>query len=65
MDIRIGDILLMKKEHPCGSKRMIVLRSGADFKLRCDGCGHEILTPRSKCEKKIKSIIREAIEAEE
>lgn len=56
MDIHVGDILNMKKEHPCGSKQMLVLRVGADFKLRCLGCGHEFMTPRSKCEKKIRSI---------
>lgn len=36
MDIVKGDILVMKKSHPCGSNRMIVLRSGMDFKLRCE-----------------------------
>ncbi len=60
MDIKNGDLLVMKKSHPCGSDRMRVLRCGADFKLRCEGCGHEFMTPRSKCEKKIKNIIREA-----
>lgn len=56
MDINVGDVLTMKKEHPCGSKEMQVLRIGADFKLRCKGCGREFMTPRAKCEKKIKSI---------
>lgn len=64
MDIQVGDILKMKKEHPCGSKEMLVLRIGADFKLRCNGCGHEFMTPRSKCEKKIRSVIRSAAEEE-
>lgn len=58
MEILVGDILRMKKKHPCGSDRMHVLRSGADFRLRCEGCGHEFMTPRSKCEKKIKEVIR-------
>lgn len=57
MDIKEGDILLMKKPHPCGSDMMLVLRAGADFKLKCKGCGREVMTPRSKCEKKIKKII--------
>ena len=57
MDIRVGDILVMKKEHPCGEKRWIVLRTGADFRLRCMGCGHEVMTPRFKAEKHIKSIV--------
>ena len=51
MDIRPSDILTMKKKHPCGSSRMFVLRSGMDFKLRCEGCGHEFMVSRSKIEK--------------
>ena len=58
MDIVKGDILVMKKSHPCGSNRMIVLRSGMDFKLRCEGCGHEVMIARSKAEKHIKKIFR-------
>lgn len=58
MDIRIGDILTMKKKHPCGSDRWHVLRIGADFRLRCDVCGREVMNPRSKVEKSIKSIER-------
>ena len=56
MDINVGDILTMKKQHPCGSNRWEVLRIGADFKMRCLGCGHEIMNARSKIEKNIKSI---------
>lgn len=59
MDVRINDILEMKKTHPCGGKRFLVLRSGMDFKLRCVTCGHEIMIPRVKAEKHIKKIIRE------
>ena len=58
MDIRPNDILVMKKNHPCGSHRMFVLRSGMDFKLRCEGCGHEFMVPRSKIEKNVKSVER-------
>lgn len=58
MDINTGDTLQMKKSHPCGSDMMKVLRIGADFKLKCEGCGHEFMTPRSKCEKKIKTVIK-------
>lgn len=56
MDIRPSDILVMKKKHPCGSSRMTVLRAGMDFKLRCEGCGHEFMVSRSKIEKNIKSV---------
>lgn len=56
VDVRVGDLLLMKKQHPCGSREMIVLRSGMDFRLRCSGCGHEFMVPRSKIEKNIKIV---------
>ncbi len=59
MDVRLGDILVMKKPHPCGSREWKVLRTGMDFRLKCLGCGHEILTPRSKSEKNIRQIRRE------
>ncbi len=59
MDIRLNDILVMKKAHPCGEKKWLVLRTGADFRLRCLGCGHEVMTPRFKAEKNIRSVIRE------
>lgn len=57
MNINVGDILEMKKEHPCGSKEWKTLRVGMDFKLRCCGCGHEIMIPRSKAEKNIRKVI--------
>ena len=57
MDVRVGDVLTMKKKHPCGSNEFDVLRSGMDFKLKCRGCGHEIMTPRVKAEKNIRKII--------
>lgn len=57
MNIQVGDILVMKKEHPCGQKQWLVLRTGAEFHLRCTGCGHEILAPRFKAEKNIRRII--------
>ncbi len=60
MDISKGDTLVMKKDHPCGANKMFVLRSGMDFKLKCVGCGREFMIARSKAEKNIKSIIKEA-----
>lgn len=59
MDIRIGDVLEMKKNHPCGAKQFAVLRVGMDFRLKCIGCGHEIMLPRQKAEKNIKKLIRD------
>ncbi len=58
MDIRLGDTLVMKKEHPCGQKQWLVLRIGADFRLKCLGCGHEVMIPRFKAEKNVRQIIR-------
>ena len=55
-----GDIVEMKKKHPCGDNKMLVLRSGMDFKLRCSGCGREFMIPRSKAEKNVKTVIKEA-----
>ena len=63
MDIRVGDILIMKKNHPCGNNRFGVLRSGMDFKLECKKCGHVVMVPRLKAEKNIKKVIREENEA--
>jgi len=58
MDICTGDILTLKKKHPCGSTRWQTLRIGADFKLKCLGCGHEIMAPRRKIENNIKAVER-------
>ena len=58
MDIRVGDVLELKKEHPCGSRSWLVLRVGMDLRLRCQGCGHELMLPRSKAEKSIKKVRR-------
>ncbi len=58
MDVRPKDILIMKKKHPCGSSEMYVIRSGMDFKLRCNGCSREFMIQRNKIEKNIKKIVR-------
>lgn len=58
MDVHVGDQILVKKPHPCGANLFDVLRVGMDFKIRCTGCGHEIMLPRAKIEKNIKKIIR-------
>ena len=52
----------MKKEHPCGGKEFLVLRSGMDFRIRCKKCGREVMVPRVKVEKNIKKIVREPSE---
>ena len=58
MDIQIGDILTMKKAHPCGGDQWLILRIGADFRMRCLKCGHELMTPRFKAEKNIRTVTK-------
>ncbi|MCC8098945.1 MAG: DUF951 domain-containing protein [Clostridiales bacterium] len=57
MDIQVGDTLQMKKPHPCGCKEWEVLRIGMDFRMRCKGCGREVMLPRAKAEKNVKKIL--------
>ena len=56
-----GDTLELKKAHPCGEKRWKVLRTGADFRLKCQGCGHELMIPRLKAEKNIRAVERKEV----
>ena len=56
MDIQVGDILKLKKQHPCDSREWEVLRIGADFRLKCMGCGHQIMIARRQAEKNVKEI---------
>ena len=58
MNYEVGDSVKLKKQHPCGSSEWEILRVGADFRLKCMGCGHELMTPRHKAEKNIRSIER-------
>ncbi len=58
MDIQLGDVLIMKKLHPCGSREWEVMRTGADLKLRCLGCGRVVMGPRSNFEKNVKQVRR-------
>lgn len=58
MEINVGDILVLKKEHPCGEKRWEVLRTGADIRIKCVGCSHQVFAPRKKIEKSVKEIIK-------
>lgn len=59
MDVKVNDILVMKKPHPCGSNEFLVTRIGMDFKIKCTKCSHEVMVPRKKVEKNIKQIKRE------
>lgn len=56
----VGDVIKMKKPHPCGSYEWEVLRVGADFRLKCMGCGHQIMVPRKLVEKNTRQITKKA-----
>lgn len=60
MQFNVGDIIVMKKPHPCGSNEWEVLRVGADFRLKCLGCEHSIMVPRKMVEKSVK--LKKALE---
>jgi len=63
MDIQVGDIVTLKKQHPCGSKEWEVLRVGMDFRLKCMGCDHQVMIPRKQVEKNIRQIVSKGDEA--
>lgn len=56
MEVVPGDIIQLKKKHPCGSDEWLVLDTGVDFRLRCTGCDRLLLIERAKLERKIKSL---------
>lgn len=56
MQFAIGDIVKLKKKHPCGSFEWEILRIGADLRLKCAGCGRQIMIPRSLVQKNLKEI---------
>lgn len=55
----LGDIVKMKKQHPCGSYNWEVMRMGADIKIKCQGCGRLVMLPRSEFERKMIRIVEE------
>lgn len=56
MELNAGDIITMKKKHPCGSDQWEILRVGADFRLKCKGCEHQMMMARGLVEKSIKNV---------
>ncbi|MBS7240135.1 MAG: DUF951 domain-containing protein [Acetatifactor sp.] len=64
MNIQVGDTVRLKKQHPCGSREWEVLRIGADFRLKCKGCGHQIMIARVALEKNVKEILPCVVESE-
>ncbi|MCT8977598.1 DUF951 domain-containing protein [Clostridium sp. CX1] len=57
----LGDVVEMKKEHPCGSKNWEIIRLGADIKIKCCGCNRIVMLPRSKFQKDVKKIVKQNI----
>jgi hypothetical protein len=55
-DLRLGDVLVLRKAHPCGSDRWVVVRLGADIGLRCHGCRRRVLVPRSRMSKIVRAV---------
>ena len=53
----LGDIVEMKKQHPCGSSQFEIIRVGADIKIKCTGCGRIVMIPRGKFKKEAKKIV--------
>ena len=64
MNIQVGDTVRLKKQHPCGSREWEVLRIGADFRLKCKGCGHQIMIARVALEKNVKETLPRVVESE-
>ena len=56
----VGDIVKMKKKHPCGSFEWEILRVGADFRLKCMGCGHQVMLSRRLVEKNTRDLRKKA-----
>lgn len=55
----VGDVVEMKKVHPCGNKNWEVIRVGADIKIKCCGCQRLVMLDRSKFEKGVKKVIKQ------
>lgn len=54
----IGDVVTLKKPHPCGSHEWEILRVGADFRLKCQGCGHQVMIDRKIVEKSTRKLLK-------
>lgn len=63
MLLYLGDVVQMRKPHPCGSAEWVVTRVGADIKMRCEGCGHTVMLDRETFEKRVKKFLKRGEEA--
>lgn len=57
-DYDVGDVVQLKKPHPCGSAEWEIIRVGADFKLKCRGCGHIVMVERKVVERKTRRLVK-------
>ena len=57
MDFQLGEVIKMKKNHPCGANSWEILRVGMDFRLKCTGCGHVVMLPRRTVKKSFRGKI--------
>lgn len=55
---QLGDVVQMKKPHPCGNNEMEIIRMGMDIRIKCTRCQHSVLVPRAKFEKNMKKVLR-------
>ena len=60
MELHVGDVIKMKKQHPCGENRWKLVRVGMDIKMECMGCGHQIMIARKLVEKNTKDLKKKA-----
>lgn len=60
MDLKVGDIIKMKKPHPCGTNSWKLVRVGMDIRMECTGCGHRVMLPRKQVEKGFRGMLQEA-----
>ncbi|MCT4595234.1 MAG: DUF951 domain-containing protein [Anaeromicrobium sp.] len=58
MQLYVGDIIQVKKQHPCGSNEFEIMRTGMDFRIKCLGCEKQLWIDRPKLEKRIKKIVK-------
>ncbi len=62
MLLTLGDVVQMKKKHPCGSDKWVIIRTGADIKIRCQGCERIVMLDRPEFEKRVRKIVEHADE---
>ena len=62
MNISVGDLIKTRKQHPCGSDEWVITRTGADVKIKCQGCGRIVMLERGDFEKRVKKILKAAEE---